>query len=114
LPIIFISALSKQRIFKLIEMAKKIEVERKKKIPKDELNETLRDEIEKTPPPTTQNGKEIRIKYINQVGENYPVFLMFANDVKQIPETYRRFVEKLIRRNYGFEGVPITVSFKEK
>lgn len=114
IPIIFISALNKQRIYKLIEMAKKIEAERKKQIPPDELTETLREEIEKTPPPTTPNGKEIRIKFINQVGSKYPVFLLFANDIKYIPDSYRRFIEKLIRRKYGFEGVAITVSFKEK
>jgi len=114
IPFIFISALTKQRIFKLIELAKKVNEERKKKIPTNELNQILLGEIEQTPPPATTSGREIKIKYITQVGEHYPIFFFFANDVKQIPEHYRRFLERLIRRKFGFEGVPMTVSFKEK
>lgn len=114
IPIIFISALTKQRIYKLIDLAKKVNSERKKKIPTSELNDTLLAEIEKTPPPASPTGREIKIKYITQVGEHYPIFFFFANDVKFIPEHYRRFLERLIRRHFGFEGVPMTVSFKEK
>ncbi|PKL88009.1 MAG: ribosome biogenesis GTPase Der [Ignavibacteriae bacterium HGW-Ignavibacteriae-2] len=114
LPIIFISALSKQRIFKIIDLAKSIREERKKKIPTSVLNETLLPEIAITPPPSTSRGKEIKIKYITQVGEKYPIFLIFANDPNSISDSYRRFVEKLIRRHFGFFGVPITVSFKDK
>jgi GTPase len=114
IPFVFISALTKQRIFKLIEVAKKINEERKKKIPTNELNTVLLAEIEKTPPPASPNGKEIRIKYVTQIGEHYPIFFFFANDVKFIPEHYRRFLERTIRKNFGFEGVPMTVSFKEK
>jgi len=114
IPFLFISALTKQRIFKLIEIAKKVNDERKKKIPTNELNETLLSEIEKTPPPASPTGREIKIKYITQVGEHYPIFFFFANDVKHIPEHYRRFLERLIRKHFGFEGVPMTVSFKEK
>ncbi len=112
-PIIFISAITKQRIFKLIELAKEIESERKKKIPTNQLNETLLPELEKTPPPTTPTGKEVKIRFINQVGEKYPIFLVFANNSKHIPDHYRRFVEKKIRQHFGFSGVPITVSFKD-
>jgi len=114
LPIIFISALTKQRIYKLIELAKKIHLERKKKIETKKLNDVLLPELAKTPPPATPTGKEVKIKYITQVGENYPVFLLFANNSKFIPDSYRRFVEKLIRRNFGFMGVPFTLTFKDK
>lgn len=113
-PIITISALTKQRIYKLIDIAKKIYEERKKKIPTNQLNEVLLPEIQKTPPPATPTGKEVKIKYITQVGEHYPIFLFFANEHKYIPESYKRFLERLIRRNFGFEGVPMTISFKEK
>lgn len=113
-PIIFISALTKQRIFKLIELAKKINDERHKKIPTNELNEILLPEILKTPPPATPTGKEVKIKYITQVGEHYPIFLFFANEHKFIPDSYKRFLERQIRKNFGFEGVPITLSFREK
>jgi len=113
-PIITISALTKQRIYKLIDLAKKIHEERKKKIPTNQLNEILLPEILKTPPPATPTGKEIKIKYITQVGEHYPIFLFFANQHKYIPESYKRFLERLIRQHFGFQGVPITISFKEK
>lgn len=114
LPIMFISALSKQRIYKLVDLAKKVFEERNKKIPTNQLNDVLLQEIEKTPPPATHTGKEIKIKYITQVGDHYPVFLFFSNYPKNIPDNYKRFLEKLIRKNFGFEGVPFTISFKSK
>lgn len=114
IPIITISALTKQRIFKLIDLAKKIHDERKKKISTSQLNDVLLPLIAATPPPATPTGKEVRIKYITQVGDYYPIFLFFANEHKFIPEHYRRFLERLIRENFGFEGVPMTISFKEK
>lgn len=113
-PIIFISALTKQRIFKLIDLSKKVQSERIKKIPTAELNDVLLPEIERNPPPASPTGKEVKIKYISQVGEHYPIFLFFSNFPKHIPDNYRRFLERLIRRTYGFEGVPITVSFRQK
>jgi GTPase len=113
-PIIFISALTKQRIFKLIDLCKNLNAERKKKIPTSELNEVMLEEIQQTPPPATHTGKEVRIKYITQVGEHYPIFLFFTNFPKQVPDHYRRFLERKIREHFGFEGIPITISFKEK
>ncbi len=113
-PIIFISALTKQRIFKLIDLSKKVQSERIKKIPTAELNDALLPEIERNPPPASPTGKEVKIKFISQVGEHYPIFLFFSNFPKHIPDNYRRFLERLIRRTYGFEGVPITVSFRQK
>lgn len=114
LPIIFISALTKQRIYKLIDLSINIDQERKKKIPTKELNEIILSEIEKNPPPSTKTGKEIKIKYITQVGTHYPIFLFFSNYPKDIAEHYKRFLEKIIRKNFGFKGVPITLSFKVK
>ncbi len=114
IPVLFVSALTKQRIFKLVELSKKIHAERKKKITTSELNEILLPEIENIPPPTTHTGKEVKIKYITQVGDHYPIFLFFANYPKNIPDHYKRFLEKLIRKHFGFEGVPFTLSFKDK
>lgn len=114
LPVIFISALTKQRIYKLIDLAFQVREERKKKIPTSELNEIMLKEIEKTPPPSTSTGREVKIKYITQVGEHYPVFLFFANYPKNIPDHYKRFLEKQIRKHFGFTGVPVTLSFKTK
>jgi GTP-binding protein len=112
--VIFISALTKQRIFKLVELSKQVNDERKKKIPTKELNDFLLREIEKSPPPTTPSGKEVKIKYITQIGEHYPIFAFFCNYPKQVADNYKRFLEKMIRNQYGFKGVPITLSFKSK
>ncbi len=114
IPIITISAMTKQRIYKLIDAAKKIHDERRKKIPTSKLNEILLPEIEKTPPPASPTGREVKIKYITQVGDYYPIFFFFANEHKYIPEHYKRFLEHLIRKHFGYEGVPMTLSFKEK
>jgi len=113
-PLIFISALTKLRIFKLIELSKKINEERKKKIPTNELNEKLLPEIEKSPPSASHTGKEVKIKYITQAKGNYPVFLFFTNYPKEIKDQYKKFLERLIRKYFGFNGVPVTLSFKKK
>ena len=112
-PIVFTSALTKQRIFKLIDLAKEIGAKRKKKIPTNELNNKLLEEIEKIPPPSTHTGREVKIKYITQVGDNYPVFLFFSNYPKDIPDHYKRFLENKIRELFGF-NIPFTMSFKNK
>ncbi|MFO7526498.1 MAG: ribosome biogenesis GTPase Der [Ignavibacteriaceae bacterium] len=113
-PVIFISALTKQRIFKLIDLCRQIGKERKRKIPTNELNNVLLEEIEKNPPPATHTGREVKIKYITQVGDYYPVFIFFSNYPKQIADHYKRWLEKTIRKKFGFTGVPFTLSFKEK
>ena len=112
--IIFISALTKQRIFKLIELSKQIFEERSKKIPTKELNDFLLPEIEKSPPHTIPSCKEVKIKYITQIGEHYPIFAFFCNYPKHVGDNYKRFLEKLIRSQWGFNGVPMTLSFKAK
>jgi GTP-binding protein len=113
-PVIFTSALTKQRIYKLIDLCKKVQAERTKKIPTSDLNDAILPLIENNPPPSSPTGKEVRIKFINQVGDYYPIFLFFSNYPNHIPDHYRRFLERTIRRVYGFEGVPITVSFRQK
>jgi GTP-binding protein len=113
-PVIFISALTKQRIFKLIELSIQINDERKKKIPTNKVNDVLLPEIEKSPPPATGTGREVKIKYITTGGEHYPVFIFMVNYPKQVPDNYKRFLENIIRRNFGFTGVPLTLIFKNK
>jgi GTPase len=112
--VIFISALTKQRIFKLIDLSKQVNDERKKKIPTKELNNFLLPEIERSPPHTTPSGKEVKIKYITQIGQHYPIFAFFCNYPSHVADNYKRFLEKLIRSQWGFKGVPITLSFKAK
>lgn len=111
---IFISALTKQRIYKVIELAKEVHEERKKKISTNKLNDTLLPILQRSTPPATPTGKEVKIKYVTQVGNHYPIFLFFANESKHIPDSYKRFVERTIRRNFGYDGVPMTISFKDK
>lgn len=111
---VFISALTKQRIFKLIDIAKEINEARKKKISNDELNDTLLPVFLKSPPPSTKTGKEVKIRFMTQVGDNYPIFLLFTDQSKHIGDNYRKFVERTIRNYFGFKGVPITVSFRDK
>lgn len=112
--VIFISALTKQRIFKLIELSKQVNEERKKKIQTKELNDFLLPEIEKSPPHTTPSGKEVKIKYITQIGIHYPIFAFFCNYPKHVGDNYKRYLEKLIRSQWGYKGVPMTLSFKSK
>lgn len=114
IPVIFISALTKQRIYKLIDLAYVVFNERKKQISTSELNDTLLPEIERNPPPSTGSGKEIKIKYITQAQGTYPVFLFFTNYPKDIPDNYKRYLENLIRKKFGFEGVSVILSFKNK
>lgn len=114
LPVVFISALTKQRLYKVVDLAIEVEKRRKQKIPTSVLNDTLLPEIEKTPPPSTHTGKEIKFKYITQGGEYYPIFFFFTSYPKNIPEHYRRFLENLIRRHFDFTGVPLSLLFKQK
>lgn len=114
IPFLFISAIEKQRIFKLIDLAKEVQKERRKKITTSQLNDILLPEIRKNPPPSSPTGKEIKVKYITQVGDYYPIFLFFASNAKYVPDNYRKYLERTVRRSFGFRGVPMTLSFKEK
>lgn len=114
IPILFISALTKQRIYKLVDLCIRLFNERNKKISTSELNEKLMLEIDKFPPPATGTGKEIKIKYVTQGGDKYPVFLFFSNYPKYVPDNYKRFLENSIRKIFGFEGIPLTLSFRQK
>ncbi len=113
LKIIFISALTKQRIHRVLEDTVSIYNERKKEVKTSELNEVLQEEIRKTPHPAIR-GREMKINYITQVKSAPPVFVFFCNDAKNIKESYRRFLEKKLREHFGYEGVPIGLIFKKK
>jgi len=113
LKYIYISALTRQRIHLVIEEAYKIYKERKKVIKTKVLNEDLLREIKKKPLHSV-NGKEIKISYITQLKSDHPVFLFFTNAKSSISKNYERYLEKVIRNLYGFQGVPITIKFKNK
>ncbi len=112
-PIIFISALSKQRITRIPELAKKIQARRNTRIPTGKLNRELLPVLERTPPPAVQ-GRDLRINYITQVKTKPPVFAFFCNHPNYIPDAYKRFIENSLRKMFDFEGVPISFIFRKK
>lgn len=112
-PILFVSALTHQRHTKPLELALQVFKDRNKRIDTSALNGALLEEIEKTPPPAVR-GHDLRINYITQVKVAPPVFAFFSNFPDLIPESYRRFLERTLRRHFGFEGVPISFVFRRK
>ncbi|MDO4229057.1 MAG: ribosome biogenesis GTPase Der [Capnocytophaga sp.] len=112
-PIIFISALNKQRIYKAIEQTVEVYKNRSKRIPTHKLNEVMLPIIENYPPPATK-GKYIKIKYCMQLPTSMPQFVFFANLPQYVKDPYRRFVENKLRENFDFNGVPIDVYFRQK
>ena len=112
-PIIFISALTKQRIFKVLEEVQQVYERRSKRIPTSKLNEVMLPIIEATPPPATK-GKYIKIKYVMQLPTAVPSFAFFANLPQWVKEPYRRFLENQIRAHWDFSGTPINIFIREK
>ena len=113
IPILFVSALAKQRLLKGLETAIEVYKNRSQKISTSDLNETMLEIIEKNPPPATK-GKYIKIKYCTMLPTNTPTFAFFANLPQYIKESYKRFLENKIREIYDFSGVPITIYFRQK
>ena len=113
-PIIFASALTKQRIFKVLEMAKETYLNRNTKVSTAKLNEEMLPIIEATPPPSNK-GKYIKIKYCMQLpGTRVPSFVFFANLPQYVKEPYKRFLENKIRERWNFTGTPINVYIRQK
>lgn len=112
-PILFISVLKKQRIFKVIEKALEVYENRKRKVSTSELNRVMLPLIEKTPPPAYK-GKYIRIKYVTQLPVQSPTFAFFTNHPKYIKPPYERFLINNLRGNFNFTGVPVKVVFRNK
>lgn len=112
-PVIFISALTKQRIHKAIDTAIEVYENRIKKIKTSKLNEVMLPIIQATPPPAVK-GKYVKIKYVTQLPTHTPQFAFFANMPKYIKEPYKRFIENQLRKEFDFTGVPIEVYFRQK
>lgn len=113
IPILFISVLEKQRIFKAVEAAMQVFKNRTRKIKTSELNEFFLKLIERQPPPA-HNGKYVKIKYVTQIPVHYPAFAFFCNYPKLVKEPYRNFLENKFREAYDFKGVPLTLYFRDK
>lgn len=112
-PIIFISALTKQRIFKVLETVQEVYERRSNRVPTSKLNEVMLPIIEATPPPATK-GKYIKIKYVMQLPTAVPSFVFFANLPQWVKDPYKRFLENKIRENWDFSGTPINIFIREK
>lgn len=112
-PILFISALTKQRLHKTIETIMQVNENRNRRIKTSKLNELMLPIIEITPPPAIK-GKYIKIKYVTQLPTRTPQFAFFANLPQYVKEPYKRFIENQLRKNFDFSGVPIEVYFRQK
>ena len=113
IPIIFTSALNKQRILDVLQTAIRVYQSRARRIPTSEFNDYMLPIIEETPPPSTK-GKYIRIKYAMQLPTPTPQFVFFCNLPQYIRENYRRFLENHLREHWDFSGVPIQIYFRQK
>lgn len=112
-PIVFISVLTKQRIFKAIETAVEVYKNRIKKIKTSVLNETMLPIISAYPPPQYK-GKYVKIKYCTQLPTPYPAFAFFANLPQYVKDPYKRFIENRLRKEFDFNGVPVTIYIRKK
>ncbi len=113
IPIVFISALTKQRIYKAIETAVEVYKNRSKRIKTSLLNNTMLPIIQAYPPPAYK-GKYVKIKFITQLPTSYPSFAFFANLPQYVREPYKRYLENKLRENFNFYGVPITIYLRKK
>jgi len=112
-PIIFISALTKQRIFKAIETAVDVHHRRSTKIKTSVLNDTMLPIIEAYPPPAYK-GKYVKIKFCTQLPTPHPCFAFFCNLPQYVRDPYKRFIENKLREKFNFTGVPLTIYFRKK
>lgn len=112
-PVVSMSALNRKRIHRVIDVAEQVLQERSKSVPTPQFNNFLERILKERPLPI-KRGVRLKIKYATQVKSNPPVFKFFMNLPSELPANYRRFIENKIRDEYGFTGVPITLTFKKK
>ncbi|MBI3510761.1 MAG: ribosome biogenesis GTPase Der [Bacteroidetes bacterium] len=112
-PVIFTSAITKQRVLKSLEIAMKVFENRKKRISTSELNDVMLPIIEHTPPPSVK-ASYVKIKYATQLPPKTPVFAFFANHPQYVQESYKRFLENKLREHFDFNGVPISIVLRKK
>jgi len=112
-PILFISALTKQRIHKALELAIEVYKNRQVRIPTSRLNEVMQQAIEEYHPPSVK-GKFIKIKYVTQLPTHAPAFAFYCNLPQYIREPYKRYLENQIRKHFNFTGVPIRIFMRKK
>jgi len=113
IPILFISAKTKQRVFQLIEVATSVNKERQRQVQTAELNSFLEASLLKNHPPS-YGSKWVKINYVTQTKICPPVFTFFTNEPRGIKRNYRNYLENQLRRSFGFMGVPIRMHFRKK
>ncbi|MDE7119241.1 MAG: 50S ribosome-binding GTPase, partial [Muribaculaceae bacterium] len=113
-PIIFCSALTKQRIYKVIETAVEVFGNRRRVVPTAQLNKVMLEVIANYPPPANK-GKYVKIKYVSQLkGAHVPTFIFFCNLPQWVKDPYRRYLENQLRDHWDFNGTPVQVFMREK
>jgi GTP-binding protein len=112
-PKVFASCADKQRVFKVLELVIRVHEERQKRIATPELNRWLETIMASSPPPATK-GRDMRLIYVTQAQAEPPLFVFFTRDPELVGESYRRFLERRLREQYGFEGVPIRLTFRKR
>ena len=113
MPVIFTSVMEKKRIFQVLEMMLQVYENRSQKISTSKLNDVMLDVIQSYPPPAWK-GKYIKIKYCTQVPTPYPTFIFFCNLPQYIKESYERYLENQMRKNFQLDGTPISLFFRKK
>jgi GTPase len=112
-PILFVSAINKQRIHKILEIIDQVNRNRRQRIPTSELNEIMQQAINSNPPPAIK-GKHVKIKYITQLPTHTPAFAFFCNLPQYIKDPYKRYLENRMREKFDFTGVPVRIYFRKK
>ncbi len=112
-PIIFTSAITKQRINKVLEEAVKVDQNRRRRIPTAKLNEVMLEVIGNYPPPALK-GKYVKVKYVTQLPMHYPAFVFFCNLPQYVKEPYMRYLENKLRDKFEFTGTPVQIFMRKK
>ena len=112
-PVLFVSALTKKRVLKALDVLMEVHESMKTKITTSKLNDFFLPLIERKPPPSLK-GKYVKIKYITQLPTACPSFAFFCNLPQYIPDSYKRFLENKFRANFNFTGVPLRIYFRKK
>jgi len=112
-PIVFVSAATKQRVGKIVELALAIQAQRQQRVPTGRLNAFLREAL-LAQPPRGLKGRQLKVLYLSQVAVAPPTFVFWVNDPELVHFSYRRFLENRLRERYGFEGTPIRIFFRAR
>jgi len=113
-PIVYVSAVTGQRVYKLLDTALEVAERRAQRVQTSDLNDAVQGALKKKHPPSTSSGAFVKIKYATQVRTAPPVFVFFVNHPEGVRTSYKRYLEGELREAFGYEGVPLTLVFKEK